>query len=85
MQGFGGIEDFERTVGALSLANFVLGVIKGLVFGVLVAPSGCQRGMQSGRNAAAVGRAAASAVATATVLIVVAEGIFAVVLDALWL
>jgi hypothetical protein len=41
--------------------------------------------MQSGRNAAAVGRAAASAVATATVLIVVAEGIFAVVLDALWL
>jgi phospholipid/cholesterol/gamma-HCH transport system permease protein len=39
--------------------------------------------MRAGRSAAAVGVAATSAVVTAIVLIVVLEGIFAVVLDAL--
>jgi ABC-type transporter Mla maintaining outer membrane lipid asymmetry permease subunit MlaE len=39
--------------------------------------------MQAGRSAAAVGLAATYAVVTAIVLIVVLEGIFAVVLDAL--
>jgi len=48
-----------------------------------VALSGCLRGMQAGRSAAAVGLATTSAVVTAIVLIVVAEGIFAVVLNAL--
>ena len=69
--------------GALSLTNFFIGVFKGSVFGVLVALSGCLRGMQTGRSAAAVGLAATSAVVTAIVLIVVADGIFAVVLNAL--
>jgi phospholipid/cholesterol/gamma-HCH transport system permease protein len=39
--------------------------------------------MQCGRSAAAVGLATTSAVVTSIVLIVVVEGIFAVVLDAL--
>jgi len=83
MLGLGVVEYYHRTVEALTLANFFLGVFKGSVFGVLVALSGCLRGMQSGRSAAAVGQAATSAVVTAIVLIVVAEGIFAVVLNAL--
>ncbi len=53
------------------------------MFGILVALSGCLRGMQCGRSAAAVGLATTSAVVTSIVLIVVVEGIFAVVLDAL--
>jgi len=83
MLGLGIVEYFDRTVSALTLTNFFLGIIKGSVFGVLVALSGCLRGIQSGRSAAAVGLAATSAVVTAIVLIVVAEGIFAVVLNAL--
>jgi phospholipid/cholesterol/gamma-HCH transport system permease protein len=83
MLGLGVVEYFNRTTEALTLTNFFLGVFKGSVFGVLVALSGCLRGMQSGRSAAAVGQAATSAVVTAIVLIVVAEGIFAVVLNAL--
>ncbi len=83
MLGLGIIEYADRTSVALSLTNFLLGVIKGSVFGVLVALSGCLRGMQCGRSAAAVGLATTSAVVTAIVLIVVAEGIFAVVLNAL--
>ena len=83
MLGLGVVEYFHRTAEALTLTNFFLGVLKGSVFGVLVALSGCLRGMRSGRSAAAVGLAATSAVVTAIVLIVVAEGIFAVVLNAL--
>jgi phospholipid/cholesterol/gamma-HCH transport system permease protein len=77
------IQYLERTQAALTLTNFFLGIIKGSVFGVLVALSGCLRGMQCGRSAAAVGLATTSAVVTSIVLIVVIEGIFAVVLDAL--
>ena len=65
------------------MTNFFLGVVKGSVFGILVALSGCLRGMQCGRSAAAVGLATTSAVVTSIVLIVVVEGIFAVILDAL--
>jgi phospholipid/cholesterol/gamma-HCH transport system permease protein len=75
----------ERTVHALTLTHVAIGVGKGTVFGVLVALSGCLRGMQAERSAAAVGRAATSAVVTAIVLIVVVEGLCAVVLDALGL
>ena len=83
MLDLGLIEYLDRTAHALTLTNFFLGIFKGSIFGILVALSGCLRGMQSGRSAAAVGLAATSAVVTAIVLIVVAEGIFAVVLNAL--
>jgi phospholipid/cholesterol/gamma-HCH transport system permease protein len=83
MLDLGLIEYFDRTLYAMTLRNFLIGVFKGSVFGVLVALSGCLRGMQSGRSAAAVGLATTSAVVTAIVLIVVAEGIFAVILNAL--
>jgi len=75
----------DRTVRALSLTDVVIGIAKGWVFGVLVALAGCFRGIRSGRSAAAVGLATTSAVVTGIVLIVVAEGLFAVVLDALGL
>ena len=81
----GAAQYLERTVHALALRDIALGIVKGTVFGVLVALSGCLRGMQAGRSAAAVGLAATSAVVTAIVLIVVMEGIFAVVLNALGL
>jgi phospholipid/cholesterol/gamma-HCH transport system permease protein len=83
MLHLGAVQYLERTQEALTLTNFFLGVVKGSVFGVLVALSGCLRGMQCGRSAAAVGLATTSAVVTSIVLIVVVEGIFAVVLDAL--
>jgi phospholipid/cholesterol/gamma-HCH transport system permease protein len=83
MLDLGIIEYLDRTAQALTLTNFFLGIAKGAIFGILVALSGCLRGIQSGRSAAAVGLAATSAVVTAIVLIVVAEGIFAVVLNAL--
>jgi phospholipid/cholesterol/gamma-HCH transport system permease protein len=81
----GAAQYLERTLQALAIRDIALGIVKGTVFGVLVALAGCLRGMQAGRSAAAVGLAATSAVVTAIVLIVVMEGLFAVVLDALGL
>jgi phospholipid/cholesterol/gamma-HCH transport system permease protein len=81
--GLGVAEYADRTVQALTITNILVGIVKGSVFGILVALSGCLRGMHAGRSAAAVGLATTSAVVTAIVLIVVAEGVFAMVLDAL--
>ena len=69
---------FFQTQKFLSVTDFTVGVFKAGVFGVLIALSGCMRGMQCGRSSAAVGLAATSAVVLAIVLIIVADGIFAV-------
>ncbi len=50
--------------------DYVLGVVKGIVFGVLIAVSGCLRGMQSGSSADAVGLTTTSAVVTGITLII---------------
>ena len=55
------------------------GIFKSAVYGVLVALSGCLRGIQCGNSSSAVGDAATSAVVTGIVAIVAACGIFAVV------
>jgi len=81
--GLGPTEYFEQTRGAVGLASFFIGVGKSVVFGILVALVGCLRGMQSGRSAAAVGLAATSAVVTSIVLIIVVDGVFAVILNVL--
>ena len=62
-------------VEAMSLPDVYLGLFKGLVFGVLVAVSGCLRGMQSGDSADAVGSATTSAVVTGITLIVFSNAV----------
>ncbi len=70
---------WDQTIGAITLTDFLFGVCKSVVFGILVAVAGCLRGMQSGRSSAAVGEAATSAVVTAIVLIVITDAIFSII------
>ena len=77
------VEYFNRSVAAITLSSFLLGVLKGGFFGILVALTGCLRGIQCGNNAAAVGQAATSAVVTGITSIIAADGIFAVLCNAL--
>jgi phospholipid/cholesterol/gamma-HCH transport system permease protein len=70
---------FNETANAISLTDVFGGVFKSSVYGVLIALSGCLRGLQCGNSSSAVGDAATSAVVTGIVAIVVACGIFAVV------
>ena len=75
------VEYFVETRNGVGLTDFALGIFKAAVFGVIVAISGCMRGIQCGRSASAVGLATTSAVVTAIVLIIVTDGILAVVTD----
>ena len=85
MLGISVREYFEQTRGAVEVSDFLIGVVKSSVFGVVVALAGCLRGMQSGRSAAAVGLAATSAVVTSIVVLIVLDGFFAVVLNVIGL
>jgi phospholipid/cholesterol/gamma-HCH transport system permease protein len=69
----------RETSNAISLIDVFGGVFKSSVYGVLIALSGCLRGIQCGNSSSAVGDAATSAVVTGIVAIVVACGVFAVV------
>jgi phospholipid/cholesterol/gamma-HCH transport system permease protein len=79
MLGVRPTEYFVHTIQAISASDFLIGVIKAAVFGVLVAVAGCQRGMRTSGSASAVGDAATSAVVLGIVAIVVADGLFAIV------
>ena len=59
----------------LVLSDGLLGVFKGTVFGLVIGFSGCMQGMQTGKDAGAVGRAATSAVVMGITLTVAANAI----------
>jgi phospholipid/cholesterol/gamma-HCH transport system permease protein len=75
---------FHQLQEALTLKYCAQGLIKGAVYGVIIALAGCMRGMQSGRSAAAVGQAATSAVVTSIVGIIVASAILTVIYLQVW-
>ena len=62
-------------IGAVHFEDFLIGIVKGAIFGVLIAVTGCLRGIQSGSDAEAVGRATTSAVVTGTTLIIAANAL----------
>lgn len=79
------VDYLNRTLEAVTLSSFLLGVFKGGVFGAWVALVGCWRGMRCGNNAAAVGESTTSAVVIGITGIVAGDGLFAVLTNALHL
>jgi len=73
------MEYYNQTISAVRLNDLGIGLFQSAVFGVLVALTGCLRGMQCGRSASAVGQATTSAVVTGIVSITVATAIITVV------
>lgn len=68
---------------SVGLNDVGAGVFMSLVFGVIVAVVGCQKGMSCGKSAEAVGASTTSAVVTATVIIFISAAILTVVYGAL--
>jgi phospholipid/cholesterol/gamma-HCH transport system permease protein len=64
-----------------SLSDITVGVIKSFVFAVLIGLAGTLRGLQSERSSAGLGRAVTSAVVTGIAAIIVAEALFAPILQ----
>ena len=63
----------------MKLTHFYIGIIKSVIFAILIAISGCFHGMHVDRSASAVGYAATRAVVVGIVLIVITDGIFAII------
>jgi len=80
MVGFdiGFVQFYNHLLGAVSAGDFVLGIFKAAVFGLVLAAVGCERGLSTGAGATSVGLSTTSAVVTGIVLIVVIDGVFAV-------
>mgnify|MGYP000088198911 CR=1 FL=1 len=76
-------EYYNQTIRALDMRQVLIGLSKASVYGVLIAYSGCLRGMQCGRSASAVGEATTSAVVTSIVLMVIAAAVLTIIFQAL--
>lgn len=71
----------NRLIGSLDLTQISTGLIKSVFFGVLVAYTGCLRGMQCGSSSAEVGRVTTSAVVTGITALIIADAVFAVLFN----
>lgn len=71
--GFNPATYLENTVTYLETWDVISGLVKGAVFGFIVALMGCYHGMNSERGAQGVGRATKAAVVSASVLILAAN------------
>ncbi|RLB78020.1 MAG: hypothetical protein DRH06_02605 [Deltaproteobacteria bacterium] len=69
---------FQQIQSFVPPIHFMVGIVKAVIFGVLVATAGCFRGLQCGRSASAVGFATTSAVVTSIVLIIVADAVITI-------
>ncbi len=75
MVGVPGTIFFTEMVRVVGLPDFLLGVFKGYVFGVVVALAGCFRGLQCRGGAGAVGLAATRAVVLGITLIIISNAV----------
>lgn len=76
-------EYYNATINVVRPIDLSQGLIKSLIFGVIVASIGCLKGLNAQRDAQGVGRSATSAVVTAIFLIVVADALLTVAFAAL--
>ena len=70
----------QQTMQALEIFDIVSGIVKSVVFAILIAGIGCQRGFKVRGGAEAVGNATTSAVVYGLFLIIVTDSVFAIIL-----
>ena len=70
---------YNQVAGFVTWQDFLGGLVKCFVFGILIAATGCIRGYQTGQGASAVGEATTRAVVSSIILIAVFDGVFSVV------
>jgi len=69
----------SRTMTALSPFDLAEGLVKSIVFALLISGVGCLRGMQTRNSAQAVGRSTTSAVVAGITLVIVADALLTIV------
>lgn len=81
--GVASVDYLTRSMQALGGEHLAVGLIKGSVYGMLVALAGCRQGLYSGRSAQAVGEAVTQSVVKSIVWIVCAASILTVIFQRL--
>lgn len=69
----------NQSLSMLTLTDFMIGLFKSLVFAVLIGLIGCYYGLNSGRNAQAVGKATTGAVVSIIVALVVSDAMITLI------
>jgi len=69
----------NQVMASVTYIDFLGGIFKSVVFGLLIAAVGCLRGLQTKTGPSAVGESTTSAVVSSIIFIVVVDGIFSVV------
>jgi len=76
--GFPLVTYVNQILSAVTVGDLLGGLFKSLVYGIVVAGIGCLRGLQTTAGASAVGDAATRAVVSGIILLVIVDGVFAV-------
>jgi phospholipid/cholesterol/gamma-HCH transport system permease protein len=70
----------HEVASSIKLPLFWICFVKSMVFGIIVATSGCMHGLRASKGAASVGDAATATVVSSIVWIIAIDGVFAIVL-----
>lgn len=83
MLGFPAMTYVNRLVERGDAVDFASGLVRSVVFGVIIAGVGCMQGLGTGKGARAVGESTTRSVVSTVVLVILADGFLAVVFNAL--
>jgi phospholipid/cholesterol/gamma-HCH transport system permease protein len=69
----------QKLPDAVPLANYLIGLLKGTVFGVLIALVSCHFGLRIKPNTESLGRGTTTSVVTAITVVILADAVFAII------
>jgi phospholipid/cholesterol/gamma-HCH transport system permease protein len=69
----------QKLPDAVPLANYVIGLLKGTVFGMLIALVSCHFGLRIKPNTESLGRGTTTSVVTAITVVILADAVFAII------
>ena len=69
----------QKLPDAVPLANYLIGLLKGVVFGTLIALVSCHFGLRIKPNTESLGRGTTTSVVTAITVVILADAVFAII------
>jgi phospholipid/cholesterol/gamma-HCH transport system permease protein len=69
----------QKLPDAVPLANYMIGLLKGMTFGMLIALVSCHFGMRIKPNTESLGRGTTTSVVTAITVVILADAVFAII------
>jgi phospholipid/cholesterol/gamma-HCH transport system permease protein len=71
----------QKLPDAVPLANYVIGILKGITFGVLIALVSCHFGLRIKPNTESLGKGTTTSVVTAITVVILADAVFAIIFN----